>query len=230
METLAGTLAAISCGAVFMGANSYIGNAPNFMVKAVVEEAGMPSCASAMALVVRHPRAAVRHADFPVLPLRGNAGMSLESRDASQLLQRLSVPEVVDRFAAHPAGMARLCEASFWHGGDVKRAVELADQARRLSPGDPEIERIARQVLGGGVPDWHHADPRRRGAQCGHHDAALRATSVPVRESSTSVRDQACPAHDGGRYRRRRGRAARSIRPGAAATTDRRAQRGYADP
>ena len=38
-------LAAISCGAVFMGANSYIGNAPNFMVKAIVEEQGvrMPS-------------------------------------------------------------------------------------------------------------------------------------------------------------------------------------------
>jgi len=31
------TLAAISAGAVFMGANSYIGNAPNFMVKAIVE-------------------------------------------------------------------------------------------------------------------------------------------------------------------------------------------------
>ena len=41
MGPLAATLAAISCGAVFMGANSYIGNAPNFMVKAVVEEAGM---------------------------------------------------------------------------------------------------------------------------------------------------------------------------------------------
>ena len=39
------TLAALSCGAVFMGANSYIGNAPNFMVKAIVEENGnrMPS-------------------------------------------------------------------------------------------------------------------------------------------------------------------------------------------
>jgi Na+/H+ antiporter NhaD/arsenite permease-like protein len=39
------TLAAISAGAVFMGANSYIGNAPNFMVKAIVEENGvrMPS-------------------------------------------------------------------------------------------------------------------------------------------------------------------------------------------
>jgi Na+/H+ antiporter NhaD/arsenite permease-like protein len=38
-------LVAISLGAVFMGANSYIGNGPNFMVKAVAEEAGikMPS-------------------------------------------------------------------------------------------------------------------------------------------------------------------------------------------
>lgn len=45
MTTGALTLAAISCGAVFMGANSYIGNAPNFMVKAIVEENGerMPS-------------------------------------------------------------------------------------------------------------------------------------------------------------------------------------------
>ena len=38
-------LMAISLGAVFMGANTYIGNGPNFMVKAVAEEAGikMPS-------------------------------------------------------------------------------------------------------------------------------------------------------------------------------------------
>jgi Na+/H+ antiporter NhaD/arsenite permease-like protein len=38
-------LRAISAGSVFMGANSYIGNAPNFMVKAIAEEAGvrMPS-------------------------------------------------------------------------------------------------------------------------------------------------------------------------------------------
>jgi Na+/H+ antiporter NhaD/arsenite permease-like protein len=38
-------LAAISVGAVFMGAISYIGNAPNFMVKSIAEEAGikMPS-------------------------------------------------------------------------------------------------------------------------------------------------------------------------------------------
>jgi Na+/H+ antiporter NhaD/arsenite permease-like protein len=35
-------LAAISCGAVFMGANSYIGNGPNFLVKAISEQAGYP--------------------------------------------------------------------------------------------------------------------------------------------------------------------------------------------
>ena len=38
-------LEAISTGAVFMGANTYIGNAPNFMVKSIAEEGGiaMPS-------------------------------------------------------------------------------------------------------------------------------------------------------------------------------------------
>lgn len=38
-------LVAISVGAVFMGANTYIGNGPNFMVKAIAEEVGysMPS-------------------------------------------------------------------------------------------------------------------------------------------------------------------------------------------
>ena len=40
-----GILAAISLGAVCMGANSYVGNGPNFMVKAIAEESGirMPS-------------------------------------------------------------------------------------------------------------------------------------------------------------------------------------------
>ena len=38
-------LQAIATGSVFMGANTYIGNAPNFMVKSIAEEAGvsMPS-------------------------------------------------------------------------------------------------------------------------------------------------------------------------------------------
>ena len=41
MTAMAPTLAAISAGAVFMGANSYIGNAPNLMVKAVAEDRGI---------------------------------------------------------------------------------------------------------------------------------------------------------------------------------------------
>jgi Na+/H+ antiporter NhaD/arsenite permease-like protein len=36
-------LKAISCGAVFMGALTYIGNGPNFMVKAIAEESGFPT-------------------------------------------------------------------------------------------------------------------------------------------------------------------------------------------
>ena len=45
MTTMAPTLVAVSAGAVFMGANSYIGNAPNLMVKAIAEDRGvkMPS-------------------------------------------------------------------------------------------------------------------------------------------------------------------------------------------
>jgi Na+/H+ antiporter NhaD/arsenite permease-like protein len=45
MTTFATTLAAISAGAVFMGANTYIGNAPNFMVYAIARSQGvrMPS-------------------------------------------------------------------------------------------------------------------------------------------------------------------------------------------
>ncbi|MEJ8853857.1 sodium:proton antiporter [Variovorax robiniae] len=41
MTTHADTLAAISAGAVFMGACTYIGNAPNMMVKAIADERGM---------------------------------------------------------------------------------------------------------------------------------------------------------------------------------------------
>jgi Na+/H+ antiporter NhaD/arsenite permease-like protein len=45
MNELHYTLVAISAGAVFMGANTYIGNAPNFMVKSISESSGikMPS-------------------------------------------------------------------------------------------------------------------------------------------------------------------------------------------
>jgi Na+/H+ antiporter NhaD/arsenite permease-like protein len=45
MGPMATTLMAISLGSVFMGANTYIGNAPNFMVYSIAREAGvaMPS-------------------------------------------------------------------------------------------------------------------------------------------------------------------------------------------
>jgi Na+/H+ antiporter NhaD/arsenite permease-like protein len=50
VQTATGTvpiplLVAISCGSVFMGAMTYIGNGPNFMVKSIAEQAGvrMPS-------------------------------------------------------------------------------------------------------------------------------------------------------------------------------------------
>jgi Na+/H+ antiporter NhaD/arsenite permease-like protein len=42
MTTHYNTLLAISAGAVFMGANTYIGNAPNFMVKSISESSGIP--------------------------------------------------------------------------------------------------------------------------------------------------------------------------------------------
>lgn len=45
MDQLTSTLVAISAGAVFFGALTYIGNAPNFMVKSIAEQSGveMPS-------------------------------------------------------------------------------------------------------------------------------------------------------------------------------------------
>jgi Na+/H+ antiporter NhaD/arsenite permease-like protein len=45
MHALSGTLASISMGAVYMGALTYIGNAPNFMVSSIASESGiaMPS-------------------------------------------------------------------------------------------------------------------------------------------------------------------------------------------
>ncbi|MFO0919976.1 MAG: sodium:proton antiporter, partial [Planctomycetaceae bacterium] len=53
-ETANEIMMAISCGAVFMGANTYIGNGPNFMVKAIAEENNvrMPSFFGYMAYSV----------------------------------------------------------------------------------------------------------------------------------------------------------------------------------
>jgi len=54
LDGAAAIMAAISCGAVFMGANTYIGNGPNFMVKAIAEENNvrMPSFFGYMAYSV----------------------------------------------------------------------------------------------------------------------------------------------------------------------------------
>ena len=45
MGPLASTLKAISMAAVYFGALTYVGNAPNFMIKAIAEDRGvtMPS-------------------------------------------------------------------------------------------------------------------------------------------------------------------------------------------
>ncbi|MCC6075325.1 sodium:proton antiporter [Pseudomonas sp. GCM10022188] len=42
MHELPRTLLAVSMGSVFMGALTYVGNAPNFMVKAIAEQRGVP--------------------------------------------------------------------------------------------------------------------------------------------------------------------------------------------
>ncbi len=99
--------------------------------------------------------------------------MTVESQPAALLLlQRLSVPEMVSRLSAHPTNMARLAKLLL-DGGEKERAVDLATEARRLAPDDPEVDRIVRLVLGRSVPEWHHsilADDARNAA----YDAALR--------------------------------------------------------
>ena len=65
-------LQAVSCGSVFMGANTYIGNGPNLMVKAVAEELGVPHAVVLRLLAVQRPdsTARVRPDDAVVLPAR----------------------------------------------------------------------------------------------------------------------------------------------------------------
>ena len=46
-------LVAISLGAVFMGANTYIGNGPNFMVKSIAESQGI-DCPSFVGYMIRY--------------------------------------------------------------------------------------------------------------------------------------------------------------------------------
>ncbi len=72
MGPLAPTLAAISMGAVYMGALTYIGNAPNLMIYAIAEERGvkMPSFFGYMlwASLILLPGLLADHFRFPRLP------------------------------------------------------------------------------------------------------------------------------------------------------------------
>ncbi len=65
-------LAAISLGAVFMGANTYIGNGPNFMVRSIAAARGvrMPSFGGYMLYSAFDPAAGVRARHARLLPLR----------------------------------------------------------------------------------------------------------------------------------------------------------------
>ena len=89
MGPLAATLMAISAGAVYMGAMTYIGNAPNFMVKAIAEQSGiaMPSFFGYMAWsgAVLLPRVRPRHralfpADFASARLTADASVVSDPR------------------------------------------------------------------------------------------------------------------------------------------------------
>ena len=98
MTTLAPTLAAISAGAVFMGANTYIGNAPNLMVKAIAEDRGvkMPSFFGLHGVVGCHPDPAVHHHDFHLVPLK-----TTPMSKPKILIARAIFPEVIAKLAQH---------------------------------------------------------------------------------------------------------------------------------
>jgi len=63
-------LIALSVGAVFMGANTYIGNGPNFMVKSIAEERASRCPASLLYALQRdNPDTDLCVADLPLFPL-----------------------------------------------------------------------------------------------------------------------------------------------------------------
>ena len=70
MEPMTKTLEAISVGAVFMGALTYIGNAPNFMIYALARRARVPMPSSAIALVGRDPLARLHSGDADILQVK----------------------------------------------------------------------------------------------------------------------------------------------------------------
>jgi len=110
MGPLAKTLTAISLGAVFMGANTYIGNAPNFMVYAIARRAGvkmpsffaymlwsgailLPVFAAVTVLFMSSPRIAPTDAAQP--PAASNASPQIEvlNRQIATLRRQLAERE-----------------------------------------------------------------------------------------------------------------------------------------
>ncbi len=116
-------LIGISLGAVFMGAMTYIGNGPNFMVRAIAEQSGvrMPSF---FGYVIRY---AATHPDshLPGCDL-DRLAVEWSSRNALHRLARRPLPshERVDyQYINSPAELSQLCEAiasSAWIGFDTE--------------------------------------------------------------------------------------------------------------
>ena len=65
-----------------MGANTYIGNAPNFMVKAIAESRGvrMPSFFAYLGWALPGAGAGLPAADVDVLPMTGRVAMAEEQQ------------------------------------------------------------------------------------------------------------------------------------------------------
>ena len=106
------TLAAISSGAVFMGANTYIGNAPNFMVYAIARERRRQDAELLRlhAVVGRGADPGVHPGDVRVLPLRGAPadgaayGLGLTARVQHPLRLLRAVSLLFPGFRGDPAG------------------------------------------------------------------------------------------------------------------------------
>ena len=118
MRPLAPALAAISMGAVYMGALTYIGNAPNFMIYAIATERGikMPSFFGYHDVVDRGAGAGVRGLDLSLCSAALNA---VFSRAAADIPRWAAVPTC--RWAAVPRP---------WEPADDRDATAAARNSR----------------------------------------------------------------------------------------------------
>jgi flagellar motor protein MotB len=137
MGPLAGTLAAISLGAVFMGANTYIGNAPNFMVYAIARRAGvrMPGFFPYMlwsGAILLPLFAAVAYLFIPNPPLEPKAAPAEQVARAADA----TAPPPVS--AISPSADAELARQAF---EDLRRQLRiLQDDAARAEARNRELE------------------------------------------------------------------------------------------